>query len=321
MKNLPHTSEKPVLYFFVFLLFFLGSCDSGLFNDDDDMTEEEYLANCKAAIETAPEVTEFYYKNEDNPLHDSRNGGYSSLLVRKKDHVWRVLIVPTIDADPELFPDPDYVDSFTDSLFLDTSTLPVDNSDPEDEYWRVDISFPAASISIAYEVFYQCEDGALSDPTVFELQTPDICDIHPLWEVWYESAGMAGNTYKDQKTIEWTVSFRPSGSSYSMAFFPYDKLSSKAYITSGAYTYVYENFLHDFRVPDNTQQGATLPEFINQLSLKIDLHKLTGISEDQWSTWPDQVTIEGEIQVCNEDFLARSYETTARFHITWWNPY
>lgn len=319
MKNFTCLPGKPVL-FLIFSLFFLGSCDSGLF-DDDDMTEEEYLANCTAALKTAPEVEEFYHINEDDPLQNSRNGGSSTLLVKKKEHVWRVIVVPTIDTDPELFPVPDYVKSFTDSLFLDTSTLPVDNSDPENEYWIVDISFPAANIGIAYEVFFQCENGELSDSTVFELKTPDICEIHPLWEIWHEPIGSSGNTYKDQKTAEWTVSFRPSGSSYSMAFFPYEKLSSKAYITSGSYTYVYENFLDDFRVADYAEQGGTLPEFIDLISLQIDLHKLTGISEVEWQTWSEPVTIEGEIQVCGEDFLARSYETTARFHITWWNPY
>ena len=319
MKNFPYPPKKSVFFFLVCLLFFLSSCDSGLF--DDDMTEEEYLANCTAALKTAPEVAEFYYINEENPLNDSRNSGSSSLMVRKKEHVWRVVVVPTIDTDPALFPAPDHIKNYTDSLYLDTSTLPVENSDPENEYWLVEINFPATNIGMAYEVFYQCENGELSDPTIFELQTPDICDIHPLWEVWYESAGVAGNTGKDQKMVDWWVNFQPSGTYRSMAFFPYEKLSSKAYITSGAYSYVYDDFLDDFRVPDHSEQGGTLPQFINQLTLKLDLHKLTGISEEEWKTWPEAVTIEGEIMICDEDFLARSYETTARFHITWWNPY
>ena len=318
MKNFPCLPAKPVL-FLIFSLFFLSSCDSGLF--DDDMTEEEYLADCTAALKTAPEVEEFYHTNEADPLQNMRNSGYSSLLVKKKEHVWRLVVVPTMDTDPELFPDPVWVKSFTDSLFLDVSTLAVNNSYAESEYWIVDIRFPTANVGITYEVFFQCENEELSDPTILELQTPDICEIHPLWEVWHESIGFSGNTHKDQKTAEWTVSFRPSGSLYAMAFFPYDKLSSKAYITSGDYTYVYENFLDDFRVADYPEQGAALPEYINMITLQIDLHQLTGISEEEWQTWTEKVTIEGEIQVCDEDFLARSYETTARFHLTWWNPY
>lgn len=307
------------LYFSVFLLALLGSCGSDFFGDD--MTEEEYLANCKAAIETAPEVTEFYYENEDNRLETFRNEGFSSLLVKKKENVWRVIVTTSFDAEPEAFTEPDLFRSYMDTLFLDASSLFVNNSDPENEYWMIDIRFPATNLGITYEVFYQCEDGLLSDPAVFELQTPDICVIHPLWELRSASAQLTGPTStKDQKILEWKGQLLP-GDSDAMPFLSYERISSKAYISSGSYTYVYEDFLETYRVPDYPEQNLTLSEYISSFSLQIDLHELTGISEEEWQNWNEPVTIEGEIQFCGENFMMYSYYNETRFHITTWNPY
>lgn len=316
-NNLPNKLRFLCLYA---ILLSCVSCDEGLFGgSDDDMTEEEYLAMCKAAIAEPPEVKEFYHENEEDHLHDSRNFGSSALAVKKKENVWRVIVKPALSVSPEAFPFPEYLDGYADSLFLDVSGLPVDDSDPGNEYWIIDISFPATNIGITYEVFYECEDGERSEPTVFALQTPDICEIHPLWEA---PSDPGGNIYKDQNTLNLKFGFRPGsgGTSYSMVHFPYEKVTSTAYISSGSYTYVYQDFLDNYRVPDYPEQSHSFPEYINEITVQIDLHELTGISEEQWEAWQETVTIEAEIQICDEDFLLHGPGSEARFHLAWWHP-
>ena len=276
----------------LFFCLLLSACDDGLFggDDDGDMTEEEALSSCKAALATAPEVMEKEVYLNDDSLRLLRNDGRSALLVKKNDAIMWLMVKTTLQDG---LPSTAYLDSFNKTEQLRKEDLQEDPDFPG--YWYVQVDFPATDIAITYEVYYECADNSASPATTYVLNTPAICEITDLWKVSYERY-LGFDASKEVKDVDLIFRFTPTADfSYTMAYIPYDQISATAYIHSANYSSVFNNFLDHF----STANGGSA--FTDEMAFTVNLHELTGISEEELATWDDgTLQIDLEVKICDE---------------------
>lgn len=323
------TLSKIRHFFCISLTVFLTTaCDLDFFDGDDESEE----VHCSEVIDTAPVFFVALDDENEYGIGVNRNNGSPVFLIEKRNGVRYVNIdVEVIDADEDIIQH-NYIGIFNTTTVFPTETLREITDENGDEYWILDeLGFPATNLSINYTASFSCSSDEISPVSTLEIPTPDICEIHHLWRLNYNVIGNSGNFGKNETSAVWKGSFVPtnSGDTYTMAYIPYENIGFRIHVSSrnfleGStdhlnYNFTFDDFLEDFRIPNNP--GEPLYPYINEITLNLDFHKLTGITAEQWENWPqyEVVVVEGEIFFCNEAFNHYPYEENSHFTLFFWN--
>ncbi|MBK6266194.1 hypothetical protein JKA74_14205 [Marivirga sp. S37H4] len=282
----------------------------------EDLSEEELTEQCKALTLVQPQLREV-------ETSGFKNEGMVKIETEKMGGVWRIIVKSEVLKDRNLFPDQVYMENFYQINTYYPEDLLVNNSDPLKEYWIIEAALPSTNIRSRYEIIYECENGSTSGVSFLTVESIDLCQSHEEWGVWVIdlSSAYATNIPKSVSTIDVALNFErlAAGEAGSLSYIPYDKITSAtAYVSSGSYTFVYEDFIQAF-----LKDGSEKFSYFSSIPLEIYLHEITGISAEEWESWPhNNVVVDVELKICGQTFYpsAQMEPGTERIRMLNWNP-